>query len=108
MGLLFVIPGMDETLRVNGEGRLTVDEELRRRLAVDGKPALSVLVVQIRAVYMHCAKAFMRSKLWSADTWPARSQFPSLGQIIRDQLALPQETAALDEGLADSYRKTMW
>ena len=108
VGLLFVIPGMDETLRVNGEGRLTVDEDLRQRLAVDGKPALSVLVVKIGAVYMHCAKAFMRSKLWSADTWPARSQMPSLGEIIRDQLALPQETAALDASLAESYRQTMW
>ena len=108
VGLLFVIPGMDETLRVNGEGRLTIDENLRHRLAVDGKPALSVLVVQIRAVYMHCAKAFMRSQLWSAESWPPRSEFPSLGAIIRDQLALAQDTAALDESLADSYRETMW
>lgn len=108
VGLLFVIPGMDETLRVNGEGRLTVDDDLRQRLAVDGKPALSVLVVKIGAVYMHCAKAFMRSKLWSPDTWPPRAEFPTLGQIIRDQLALPQETGALDAGLADSYSKTMW
>jgi PPOX class probable FMN-dependent enzyme len=108
VGLLFLIPGMDETLRVNGEGRLTFDEDLRHRLAVDGKPALSVLVVQISAVYLHCAKAFMRSKLWSAESWPQRSEFPTLGEIIRDQLALAQESAALDEGLADSYRKTMW
>ena len=108
VGLLFVIPGMDETLRVNGVARLTVDDELRQRLAVDGKPALSVLVLQIRAVYMHCAKAFMRSKLWSADTWPARTQFPTLGEILRDQLALPQDTGELDSGLADSYAKTMW
>ena len=108
VGLLFIIPGMDETLRVNGQARLTVDDELRQRLAVDGKPALSVLVLQIRAVYMHCAKAFMRSKLWSADTWPARAQFPTLGEILRDQLALPQDTDELDAGLADSYAKTMW
>ena len=108
VGLLFVIPGMDETLRVNGEGRLTLDESLRERLAVDGKPALSVLVVKIGAVYMHCAKAFMRSKLWSPQTWPPRAEFPTLGQILSDQLALPQETAALDSGLADAYAKTMW
>jgi PPOX class probable FMN-dependent enzyme len=108
VGLLFVIPGMDETLRVNGEGRLTVDEDLRRRLAVDGKPAVSVLVVKIHAVYMHCAKAFMRSKLWRPDTWPRRSEFPTLGEIIRDQLALPQDAAELDGGLAAAYSKTMW
>ena len=108
VGLLFVIPGMDETLRVNGEARLTVDDELRQRLAVDGKPALSVLVVKIGAVYLHCAKAFMRSKLWAPETWPARSEFPSLGEIIRDQLALTENSAELDARLADSYRKTMW
>jgi PPOX class probable FMN-dependent enzyme len=108
VGLLFVIPGMDETLRVNGEGRLTVDDDLRRRLAVDGKPAVSVLVVKIHAVYMHCAKAFMRSKLWRPDTWPRRSEFPTLGEIIRDQLALPQDAAELDGGLAAAYSKTMW
>jgi PPOX class probable FMN-dependent enzyme len=108
VGLLFVIPGMDETLRVNGEGRLTVDDDLRRRLAVDGKPAVSVLVVKIHAVYMHCAKAFMRSKLWRPDTWPRRSEFPTLGEIIRDQLALSQDAAELDGGLAAAYSKTMW
>ena len=108
VGLLFVIPGMDETLRVNGEGRLTADDALRQRLAVDGKPALSVLVVKIRAVYMHCAKAFMRSKLWTPESWPARSQMPTLGEIIRDQLALAQKPADLDESLAESYRQTMW
>ena len=108
VGLLFLIPGMDETLRVNGQGRLTLDDDLRARLAVDGKPALIVLVVKIGAVYMHCAKAFLRSKLWRPQTWPPRGDMPSLGEIIRDQLALAQEPAALDEGLADSYRRTMW
>jgi PPOX class probable FMN-dependent enzyme len=108
VGLLFVIPGMDETLRVNGEGRLTVDDDLRHQLAVNGKPAVSVLVVKVHAVYMHCAKAFMRSKLWRPDTWPVRTEFPTLGEIIRDQLALPQDAAELDGGLAAAYSKTMW
>lgn len=108
IGMLFVIPGMNETLRVNGEARLTVDDELRLRLAVDGRPAISVLVVKIGAVYLHCAKAFMRSKLWDHEAWPARSEMPTLGEILRDQLALPQNTAELDSALAESYRRTMW
>ncbi len=108
IGMLFVIPGMNETLRVNGEARLTVDDELRNRLAVDGRPAISVLVVKIGAVYLHCAKAFMRSKLWDHEAWPARSEMPTLGEILRDQLALPQNTAELDSALAESYRRTMW
>jgi PPOX class probable FMN-dependent enzyme len=108
VGLIFLIPGMDETLRINGEGRLTADVGLRERLAVDGKPALAVLVVKIRAIYMHCAKAFMRSQLWKAETWPDRSEMPTLGQIIRDQLALSESSEELDASLAEAYRKTLW
>lgn len=108
VGLIFLIPGMDETLRVNGEGRLTADEALRARLAVDGKLPVTVLVVKIRAVYMHCAKAFMRSQLWRPESWPARSEMPTLGQILHDQLALPESGGELDATLAEAYRKTLW
>lgn len=108
IGLIFLIPGMNETLRINGEARLTADEELRQRFAVDGKPALAVVVVKVRAVYMHCAKAFMRSQLWQPETWPDRSEMPTLGQIVRDQLALPQSSEELDAGLAEGYRKSLW
>ena len=108
VGLIFLIPGMDETLRINGKGRLTADRALCEQLAVEGKPALSVLVVKIRAVYMHCAKAFMRSELWTPETWPNRGELPTLGQILRDQLALSQSGEELDAGLAEAYRKSMW
>ena len=108
VGLLFLIPGMNETLRINGEGRLTADRELRERLGVEGRPALTVLVVKIRAVYMHCAKAFMRSELWSPLTWPDRAELPTLGQILRDQLALTQSREELVANLAEGYRESMW
>ena len=108
VGLIFLIPGMDETLRINGEGRLTADPVLCKLLAVEGKPALTVLVVKIGAVYMHCAKAFMRSRLWSPQTWPERAEMPTLGQILRDQLALSQSSQELDAGLAEAYRNSLW
>ncbi|MCO6391248.1 pyridoxamine 5'-phosphate oxidase family protein [Aliihoeflea aestuarii] len=108
VGLLFLIPGMNETLRINGIGRITVDAALRERLAVDGKLPVSVLVVDIRAVYMHCAKAFMRSQLWAPQTWPARDSLPTLGQILRDQLAMEETADAVDRRLADAYAKAMW
>ena len=73
VGLLFLIPGMNETLRVNGEARITVDAGLRERLAVDGKLPQSVIVVSVKAAYMHCAKAFMRSDLWKPESWPDRA-----------------------------------
>jgi len=108
VGLLFLIPGMNETLRVNGDARITVDGGLRERLAVDGKEPLSVIVVSVKAAYMHCAKAFMRSDLWKPETWHDRSTLPTLGQILRDQLALADSAEATDRWLDDSYKQTMW
>ena len=108
VGLLFLIPGMNETLRVNGTARLTADEALRTRFAIDGKLPISVLVVTVKACYMHCAKAFMRSELWKPETWPDRSKLPTLGEILRDQLALSETAADVDAGLDVAYQKTMW
>ena len=108
VGLLFLIPGMNETLRINGKAKITVDPALRERLAHDGKPTLSVIVVTVKAAYMHCAKAFMRSELWRPETWPDRSGLPTLGRILKDQLALDQSVDETDRWLDDSYQKTMW
>ena len=108
VGLLFLIPGMNETLRVNGHGRLTADHALRERLAVDGKPPVTVLVVSVKGCFMHCAKAFMRSELWKPESWPDRSKLPTLGEILRDQLALSEPGGAIDRSIEEGYRKTLW
>ncbi|MEO4001221.1 pyridoxamine 5'-phosphate oxidase family protein [Mesorhizobium sp. CAU 1732] len=108
IGLLFLIPGMNETLRVNGTARITADETLRTRFAIDGKLPISVLIVTVKAAYMHCAKAFMRSDLWKPDTWPERSSMPTLGEILRDQLALADTAASVDANLDEAYKKTLW
>lgn len=108
VGLLFLIPGMNETLRVNGKARITTDDALRARFAVDGKLPISVIVVTIEAAYMHCAKAFMRSELWKPGSWPDRASIPTLGQILKDQLELAESAAATDTWLDESYRKNLW
>jgi PPOX class probable FMN-dependent enzyme len=108
VGLLFLIPGMNETLRINGNARITADPALRERLAVDGKLPISVVVVAVKAAYMHCAKAFMRSELWKPESWPDRTSLPTLGEILRDQLALSQSVEATDKWLDEGYQKTMW
>ena len=108
VGLLFLIPGMNETLRVNGVAKITVDAALRERLAVEGKPPISVMIVTVRSAYMHCAKAFMRSELWKPESWPERSSMPTLGQIMRDQLAVDQSAAETDRRLDEAYKQTMW
>lgn len=108
VGLLFLIPGMNETLRVNGDARITIDAGLRERLAVDGREPQSVVVITVKAAYMHCAKAFMRSDLWKLETWYDRSTLPTLGQILRDQLVVADSAEATDRWLDDEYKQTMW
>ncbi|BCG77492.1 pyridoxamine 5'-phosphate oxidase family protein [Mesorhizobium sp. 113-3-3] len=108
VGLLFLIPGMNETLRVNGDARITVDAGLRERLAVDGKAPQSVVVVTVKAAYMHCAKAFMRSDLWKPESWYDRATLPTLGQILRDQLVVAESADATDRWLDEEYKQTMW
>lgn len=108
IGLLFLIPGMNETLRINGEARVTVDATLRERLAVEDKPPLGVIVVKVRAVYMHCAKAFMRSELWQPESWQPRSAMPTLGQILKDQMAFSESAESKDRWLDEVYRQEMW
>ena len=108
VGLLFLIPGMNETLRVNGEAKITVDPVLRERLAVEGKPPISVVVITVKSAYMHCAKAFMRSQLWQPESWPDRKSMPTLGEILRDQLSLSETPEQTDRWLDDAYAKSMW
>ncbi|MBI1622077.1 pyridoxamine 5'-phosphate oxidase family protein [Aquamicrobium zhengzhouense] len=108
IGLIFLIPGMNETLRINGKARLTADLALRERFAIDGKLPISVLVVSVDACYMHCAKAFMRSSLWKPETWPDRASLPTLGQILAEQIATNQSGEEVDEALRTSYAQTMW
>jgi PPOX class probable FMN-dependent enzyme len=108
IGLLFIIPGMNETLRVNGEARVTFDAALRERLAVEGKAPQSVIVVKARAVYMHCAKAFLRSNLWVPDAWRPRSEMPTLGEMLKDQTGMAETAAHTDNRLEANYRTELW
>jgi len=108
VGLIFMIPGMNETLRINGEARLTLDADLCADMQVNGRPAKAVLVVKVREVYMHCAKALIRSRLWSPDTWPPRADMPTLGTILKDQAELPGTAEAFDGILDEAYRTTLW
>jgi hypothetical protein len=108
VGLIFLIPGMNETLRINGEARLTTDPDLCAQMHVNNRPALAVMVVKVRQVYMHCAKAFIRSKLWSPETWPDRKEMPTLGEILKDQAELSATAREFDVLLDDAYQKTLW
>lgn len=84
IALLFLIPGVGETLRVNGRASISIDPELMRSFAVNGKLPRCVLIVHIDSIYFHCSKAIVRSKLWDEKTKVDRSSLPSTGSIIAE------------------------
>ncbi len=106
VGLLFLVPGVDETLRVNGTCELRDDEELRARFDRGGKLPATVLVVTVREAYLHCAKALMRSRLWDEEAKIERSTLPSLGEMIRDQVGLAE--AETQAEMVERYRQSLY
>jgi len=84
IALLFLIPGVGETLRVNGRASISIDPELMQSFAVNGKLPRSVLIVHIETAFFHCSKAIVRSKLWNEETKIDRKRLPSTGTIIAE------------------------
>jgi len=107
IGLLFLVPGVDETLRVNGSAEIDDDPELRASLAVDEHAPTTVVRVHVQEAYLHCAKALMRSRLWDPETRIARSALPTMGEMMRDQVgaAAPLET---QEQMVARYREELY
>lgn len=87
LGLLFLVPGMNETLRVNGRGQITDDARILEASAVHGRAPKVGLVITVDEAFVHCAKALARAKLWDSDTHIDRSQFPSYPAMLKDHVA---------------------
>ena len=88
VGLIFLIPGMNETLRINGTVRLIKDADLLASMSYQGKLPILAIVVDVEEVFIHCPKAFMRSKLWSDQSQINRNALPSMAEILRDHADL--------------------
>lgn len=86
VGILFMIPGVNETLRVNGRAHISVDPKITNPLAVNGKVPASAIVVHIEEVYLHCAKALARARIWNPDAHVAKGVIPPAGRIYADQV----------------------
>ena len=93
VGLLFVIPGNGDTLRVSGTGQIVRDRALQARLAANGKEQNLILVVSVEEAFMHCPKCILRSRLWNPEQWPDRADVPTLAEAMVSHGAL-QETEA--------------
>lgn len=108
VGLLFMIPGTTETLRINGSAELDSSDDLREQLAARGKPATLVIRVSVDQCFFHCSKAFIRSGLWKPDTWLETPHKVSFGTIYARKENLPEEAGkALDEAIEADYRDNL-
>jgi uncharacterized protein len=86
--LIFLVPGIDETLRVGGTGKLSAEPDLLGAMEEFGKPPRAVLSIDVHEAYFHCGKALMRAKLWAQETRVERAVFPSISEVIHDQTRL--------------------
>ena len=108
VGMLFLIPGMDETLRVNGRGTITVDPDVLAATTVDGKTPRVALGIDVQECFIHCAKAFRRGGMWDPASWLDAGARPSAAAILREHLCIEAEAAVIEADLEEGYAITMW
>ncbi len=108
VSLLFIVPGIGETLRVNGNAEISVAPELLASFAVAGKAPRSVILVTVEAAYVHCSKALIRSKLWDPSRHLERSELPSTGEMLASLSAGSIEAQAYDRDAPARLASTLY
>lgn len=109
IALIFLVPGVSETVRVAGIARLSVDADLLATMAVQDNAPKCAIVVSVRQAYLHCAKALLRSKLWSPDYVQPKGTFPSISRMVGDQVGLSEEEKKQREALTErAYKEGLW
>lgn len=105
-GALFLIPGMDEALRINGSAYLTTDPSILELFSGETHPPKTCLIIEVEEVFLHCAKALMRSKLWSDEYKIERTELPSMGHMLKDQLNGTEEPET-HEAMVARYKESL-
>ena len=108
ISLLFLIPGIGETLRVNGRARLTTNPDLRTSFEMQGKPPATVVVIAVDSVYYQCPKALVRSRLWDPDAQIPRSALPSNGTMLQALSKQRVEADSYDAAYPRRMRETIY
>jgi PPOX class probable FMN-dependent enzyme len=108
VGLLFLIPGKAETLRVNGQAIIVRDASLRERMAVAGKVPELALVVRVEQAFIHCGKCMLRSKLWDPAAWPSADGLPTQAQCLVDHARLSEPLEQVEASIARSRRDGLY
>jgi PPOX class probable FMN-dependent enzyme len=108
VGLLFLVPGVNETLRVSGTAKVSTDPELIARCMMQDKAPTTVLVIRIESVFFQCARALLRSRLWLADAQIPREALPSTGTMLADLSQNEIDGVAYDRELPERVRTTLY
>lgn len=108
VGMLFLVPGMGETIRLNGTARIVRNAPYADRLTLRGVQPELTIEISVVELYLHCAKAFKRSALWEPNSWPDRGELPTGGQLLRSQGEFAASARELDDYLANSYRTSIY
>jgi PPOX class probable FMN-dependent enzyme len=108
VGLLFLVPGLRETLRIDGTAYLTRDPEVLRATDVPGRTADLAVGVQVRTAFLQCGKALVRSKLWEPESWPAAGALPSPAAMLKAHRAEDTPVEEIAAGLEDAYERLLW
>jgi hypothetical protein len=107
-GLLFFVPGVNETRRVNGTAEISFDAALLASFASAGRPPRSALVVHVQEVFLHYTKALKRAGLWEPARRQPRSALPTFGEMLRDQMQLPVPAAMIDDALEADVKTNLY
>jgi hypothetical protein len=110
IGLLFLVPGIGETLRVNGRATVTTEPSVLEAAALDGRPPKVAIVIAVEEAYIHCAKALRRSRLWEPEAWPDTSGMARPAAMLRDHIGLADVMTVeqIDEVMEADYQASLW
>lgn len=108
VGLIFLIPGKTETLRVSGTAQIVRDEELRASMAIRGRSPEFAIAVHVKEAFFHCSKCMIRSKLWKSDSWPSLEGLPRLADTMVDALKLDMSADVVHELVLDDEKERLY
>lgn len=108
VGLLLLLPGLRETLRIDGTAHLTRDPAVLRAVDVPGRTADLAIGIQVRVAFLQCGKAMIRSRLWEPESWPDPEELPSAAAMLKAARAEPTPVDDVAAGLEDNYRVHLW
>ena len=107
VGLLFFVPGMNETLRVKGKAEIVTDDDELESMTVKGRPPVSGLRITVEEAFLHCGRALIRSRVWDPDVQIERSEYPTYGQVLADQIA-GADAKQIDDSEDETNRERLY